>query len=167
MQEEQPGISRTNFMLFLLLGFFVVFNISAVIIQNLSGEAPNAHGTIVDIFTGSILWMASIIALLTAVKRYPDTRRALLCSLREASRGFSPNYTAKSGVATADHRAGGATESRGWAESPDTATDTSAGSSDATSASRSASTSSAYPGYARAGTGTVYGTASFGDNATR
>jgi hypothetical protein len=78
MQEEQPGISRTNFMLFLLLGFFVVFNVSAVIIQNLSGEAPNAHGTIVDIFTGSILWMASIIALLTAVKRYPDTRRALL-----------------------------------------------------------------------------------------
>lgn len=81
MQESQPVVtenSRTNLMLSLLFGFFVVFNISALIIQNLSGEAPNAHGTIVDMFNGSILWMASMIALLTAVKRYPDTKRLLL-----------------------------------------------------------------------------------------
>jgi len=80
MQNSQPVSSqdRTNLLLLLLLGFFVVFNISAVIIQNLSGEAPNAHGTIVDMFTGSILWMASMVALLTAVMRYPDTKRLIL-----------------------------------------------------------------------------------------
>ena len=80
MQDSQPVSSqdRTNLLLLLLFGFFVVFNISAVIIQNLSGEAPNAHGTIVDMFTGSILWMASMVALLTAVMRYPDTKRLIL-----------------------------------------------------------------------------------------
>jgi hypothetical protein len=81
MQESQPVFSdnsRTNLMLFLLIGFFVVFNISALIIQNLSGEAPNAHGTIVDMFNGSVLWMASMLALLTAVTRYPDTKKLFL-----------------------------------------------------------------------------------------
>ena len=68
----------TNLLLLFLFGFFVVINISAIVIQNLSGEAPNAHGTIVDMFTGSILWMASMLALLTAVKRYPDIKRVFL-----------------------------------------------------------------------------------------
>ena len=77
-QPVNPENGRTNLLLFLLFGFFAVFNISAVIIQNLSGEAPNAHGTIVDMFTGSILWMASMVALLTAVKRYPDIQRVFL-----------------------------------------------------------------------------------------
>ena len=78
MQESNYMSSRTNLMLLLLLGFFIAFDISAVIIQNLSGEAPNAHGTKVDMFTGSILWMASMIALLTAVLRYPDIKRFAL-----------------------------------------------------------------------------------------
>jgi hypothetical protein len=78
MHSSQPESSKTSLLLFLLFGFFVVFNISAIIVQNLSGEAPNAHGTIVDMFNGSVLWMASLIGLLTAVKRYPDTRRFFL-----------------------------------------------------------------------------------------
>jgi hypothetical protein len=78
MQERLPEISRTSLLLFLLLGFFIVFDFCAITIQIISGEAPNEHGTVVDMFTGSILWMASMIALLTAFMRYPDTKKFLL-----------------------------------------------------------------------------------------
>jgi hypothetical protein len=78
MQDNLSGQSRTSLLLLLLLGFFMVFNACAITIQLLSGEAPNQHGTIVDMYTGSILWMASMIALLTAVLRYPDIKRFML-----------------------------------------------------------------------------------------
>jgi hypothetical protein len=78
MQDNLSEQSRTSLLLLLLLGFFFVFDVCAIILQALSGEAPNHHGSVVDLFTGSILWMASIIALLTAVMRYPDIKKFML-----------------------------------------------------------------------------------------
>jgi hypothetical protein len=88
MQDLQLDISRTKLMLVFLACFFGVFNISALFIQYLSGEAINAHGTIVDVFNGSVLWMASMISLLIAVKRYPDTKRVRLWLVVSAAVGF-------------------------------------------------------------------------------
>jgi hypothetical protein len=88
VQDLQLGISRTKLMLVFLACFFGVFNISALFIQYLSGEAINAHGTIVDVFNGSVLWMASMISLLIAVKRYPNTKRVLLWLVVSAAVGF-------------------------------------------------------------------------------
>jgi hypothetical protein len=39
-----------------------------------SSPDDKTHGTIMHMLNGSVLWMASLIGLLTAVKRYPDTR---------------------------------------------------------------------------------------------
>jgi hypothetical protein len=88
MQDLQLDISRTKLMLVFLACFFGVFNISALFIQYLTGDAINAHGGTVDIFNGSVLWMASMISLLIAVKRYPDTKRVRLWLVVSAAVGF-------------------------------------------------------------------------------
>jgi len=88
VQDFQLDISRTKLLLVCLACFFGVFNISALYIQYLSGEAINAHGTIVDVFNGSVLWMASMISLLIAVNRYPDANRFLLWLFVSAAVGF-------------------------------------------------------------------------------
>jgi hypothetical protein len=74
--DSHDELTRITLLLFIL--FFVVFNFAAIALQIESGESPNTSGTVVDKFNGGVLWMASMVALLTAALRYPDYPRFFL-----------------------------------------------------------------------------------------
>ena len=68
MNAEQ--IKQQRVLLSLLLLFYVVYLICAVLLQIRSDEPPNTPGSVFDILTGSILWVISIASLLFASLRF-------------------------------------------------------------------------------------------------
>lgn len=58
----------------LLVPFFVVFTVCAIVFQATSGEAPNTPATVVDQFSSGLLWVGSVVALLIAAHNRRSTR---------------------------------------------------------------------------------------------
>jgi len=83
MNSEQ--IKQQRVLLSLLLIFFVVYLICAILLQIRSNEPPNTPGSVFDILTGSILWVISITSLLFASLRFNSKQVFLLWLLISAA----------------------------------------------------------------------------------
>ncbi len=71
-------IDQQKLLVGLLLLFFVVYVICTVLFQIRSEELPSKSGTVFDQFTGSMLWVASIMALLISTFRFQSIPKFLI-----------------------------------------------------------------------------------------
>lgn len=85
MISEQTKQQRI--LLSLLLLFYIVFIICAILLQIRSGEMPSTPGSVFDRFTGSILWMLSITSILFAALRFSSKPKFLLWLVISAAAG--------------------------------------------------------------------------------
>lgn len=85
MNSEQ--LKQQRILLSLLLLFYVVFLMCAILLQLRSGESPSRPGTVFDIFSGSILWMLSISSILIATLRFNSKPKFLLWLAISAAAG--------------------------------------------------------------------------------
>jgi len=80
-------IQQQRILLSLLLLFYVVYLICAVLLQIRSDEPPNTPGSVFDILTGSVLWVISITALVLASLRFNSKSTFLLWLVISAAAG--------------------------------------------------------------------------------
>jgi len=85
MNSEQT--KQQNILLYLLLMFYIVFLICAILLQIRSGESPSTSGTVFDKFTGSLFWVLSITSLLFAAIRFDTKPKFFLWLLVSAGAG--------------------------------------------------------------------------------
>jgi len=85
MDSEQ--VKQHRVLLSLLLFFYLVFLISAILLQVRSGEPPSTSGAAIDKFTGSLFWVISIMSLFFAALHVDSKSRLFLWLLISAGAG--------------------------------------------------------------------------------
>ena len=87
MSTDSEQSKQQRVLLSLLLLFHAVYLICAILLQIRSGELPSLSGTVFDRFTGSVLWMLSVTALLFAALRFGTPSKFLLWFVVSAAAG--------------------------------------------------------------------------------
>jgi hypothetical protein len=70
--------NQKNILLGMLLLFFVVYTTCAVLLQIRSGELPSKSAAAVDMFTGGLFWVMSIVGILMAAIRSKTIMKAVI-----------------------------------------------------------------------------------------
>lgn len=86
-KNDNNQIDQQSILIYLLLLFYLVYLICAILLQIRSNKPPSAGGCAFDVFTGSLLMIISLIAIIIATQLYDNILKLLFWLVVSTSAG--------------------------------------------------------------------------------